>query len=295
MNNYKNWFLAMRPWSFSMSAISVSVGVVLASADGPLSWTLYILTLLALVALHAATNLSNDYFDFSSGVDSLEAPTTKYRPHPLVEGKLAPRQILMGAVFFYVLAISLGLYLAAVSSWILLIIGVVGVIASIGYTARPIQYKYRALGELSVFLVWGPLAVGGAYFIQRQSFSLTALLVSIPFGALVALVLLANNIRDLDEDGRNNIRTLPMVLGRANGRRLYVVLIALAFMTVALMSIIGPLSLWSLAVLLAVPMAVSLIKKILQTFPDDADAQTAKLDTAFGVLLIVSLIMERIV
>ena len=94
MSGYRDWFLAMRPWSFTMSAISVSVGAALAATHGPFSWGLYLLTVIALVAVHGGVNLMNDFFDFRSGVDIEEVATARYRPHPLVEGKISPMPVL---------------------------------------------------------------------------------------------------------------------------------------------------------------------------------------------------------
>jgi 1,4-dihydroxy-2-naphthoate octaprenyltransferase len=106
-------------------------------------------------------------------------------------------------------------------------------------------------------------------------------------------VLLANNIRDTAHDRRQGIRTLPVVLGEARGRLLFAGLIWLAFFSMTLMSILGPLSPWSLLVLLAVPLAMPLTAMVKGDCPDDADARTAKLDTAFGVLLLVSLVLDK--
>ena len=97
VNMYRNWFLASRPWSFSMSAISVSVGAALAGMDGAFSWYLYLYTLLSMILLHAATNLMNDHYDVLSGVDNQEVSTAQYRPHPLLEGKLKSNHVKWGA------------------------------------------------------------------------------------------------------------------------------------------------------------------------------------------------------
>ena len=294
MNIYRNWFLASRPWSFSMSAISVSVGSALGAIDGSFSWVYYVATLLATVLLHAATNLINDYYDVKSGVDTREVATAQYRPHPLVEGKLPSEQVKMAAYILYLLSILIGLYLATTRGWALLWIGLIGAFASLTYTAPPLKYKYSALGEISVFLMWGPLMVSGAYFVQRQVFSLNALWISIPFGALVALVLLANNIRDIRHDRSKGILTLAILLGQAKGLRLFKWLIILAYAAILLMSIFGPLYVWSLIVLLSLPLALRLLRQMLQQVPADADARTAQLDTAFGVLLVLSLVLEGV-
>ena len=294
MNIYRNWFLASRPWSFSMTAISVSVGSALGAIDGQFSWTLFVITLLGTILLHAATNLINDYYDVKSGVDTQEVATAQYRPHPLVEGKIASGHVKIAAYSLYALSILIGVYLAATRGWALMWIGLIGALASLTYTAPPLKYKYNALGEFSVFLMWGPLMMAGAYFVQRQAFSMDTIWISLPFGALVALVLLANNIRDINHDRDKGILTLAIVLGQRNGLWLYLFLVVVAYLAVILMAIFGPLYLWSLIVLLSLPLALRLLRQMLQQIPADADARTAQLDTAFGVLLVVSLILEGV-
>lgn len=294
MNIYRNWFLASRPWSFSMTAISVSVGSALGAIDGTFSWAYYLITLIGTVFLHAATNLINDYYDVKSGVDTREVATAQYRPHPLVEGKLPAEQVKLAAYMLYGISAMIGIYLAASRGWALLWIGLTGAFASLTYTAPPLKYKYSALGEISVFLMWGPLMVISAYFVQRQAFSLSALWISIPFGALVALVLLANNIRDINHDQNKGILTLAIVLGQQKGLLLYRWLIISAYLAILLMSIFGPLYLWSLIVLLSLPLALRLLRQMLRQVPADADARTAQLDTAFGFLLVLSLVLEGV-
>ena len=173
-------------------------------------------------------------------------------------------------------------------------LGLTGAFASLTYTAPPLKYKYSALGEISVFLMWGPLMVAGAYFVQRQVFSLNAFWISLPFGALVALVLLANNIRDIHHDRDKGILTLAIVLGQRNGLLLYLLLVVLAYLAIVMMAIFGPLYMWSLIVLLSLPLALRLLRQMLKQIPADADARTAQLDTAFGVLLVISLVLEGV-
>jgi 1,4-dihydroxy-2-naphthoate octaprenyltransferase len=294
MNIYRNWFLASRPWSFTMTAISVSVGSALGAIDGGFSWAYYLITLLGTVFLHAATNLINDYYDVKSGVDTQEVSTAQYRPHPLVEGKLKAEHVRTAATILYALSTCIGIYLAAARGWALMWIGLIGAFASITYTAPPLKYKYSALGEISVFLMWGPLMVAGAYYVQRQAFSMDAFWISLPFGALVALVLLANNIRDINHDRDKGILTLAIILGPRKGLWLYFSLLALAYLAIVVMSIFGPLYLWSLIVLLSMPLALRLLYQMMKQVPADADARTAQLDTAFGVLLVLSLVLEGV-
>ena len=290
MSLYQDWILASRPWSFSMTAISVSVGAALGAMAGDFSWPLYLVTLVGMIIMHAATNLMNDYYDVLSGVDHQETSTAQYRPHPLLEGKLKPAQVRIVAFMLYALSAMAGLYLAAVRGWALLWIGLIGMVASISYTAPPFKYKYKALGELSVFLMWGPLMVEGAYFVQRQTFSLEAFWVSLPFGFLVALVLLINNTRDIGHDRQKGIITLPILIGQRNGFRLYLTLVVVAYMGILWMSVFGPLDPWSLMVFISLPLAIRLLRQMRDEIPVDADARTAQLNTAFGVLLVISMI-----
>jgi 1,4-dihydroxy-2-naphthoate octaprenyltransferase len=238
------------------------------------------------VLMHAACNLINDYEDVRSGVDDPQVPTARYRPHPLMEKRLTPLQVRNTAYALYLIAAVIGGFLTLRCGPLVLWLGIVGTAAGITYTAPPLSYKYSALGEFS----WGPLMVTGAYYVQRQAVSAEALLISIPFGVLVALVLLANNLRDIRYDREKGVLTLPIVLGARRGASLYLGLIVAAYAAVAAMSVFGPLKPWSLIVLLSAPLAAKLLRQMTRDVPLDADAQTAKLDTAFGLLLVLSML-----
>lgn len=291
MSRFQTWFISTRPWSWSMSAISVSVGATLAAIGGPFHWGYYFLTVVGMILLHTAGNMTNDYFDVKSGVDKVDVKTAAYRPHPLLHGDLKPGPYMAFIILLYALTLIIGIYLAVVRGPVVLILGLLGILGAWTYTGPPFKYKYKGLGEFFVFLMWGPMMICGSYYVQAQEISTTALLVSLPFGALVALVLLANNLRDMAHDGREKIRTVPLIIGQANGLRLYIGLIAAAYLAVTLMALFGPLPAWSLIVLLSVPLAVPLVKALKEDIPADMDAQTAKLDTGFGVLLVVSLVL----
>ena len=295
MGRIWKYVIATRPWSFSMSVISVSVGTLLAAEKGPVLWGWFALTAIGMVLFHGAANVVNDYFDVRYKVDQPDSPTAKYRPHPLLSGMLTPRQLLAEVIFLYALTLAIGLVLTFERSPLLLLIGFIGFLVSLFYTAGPVRYKYRALGELAVFLVWGPLVVQGAYAVQRQTLSVKALYVSIPFGVLVALVLLANNMRDIQYDSRQGIKTLSILVGRSWSVRLYGVLIASAYLFLAGMVADGLLSPWGLLVFLSAPRAVTLLRSFNRSIPEDADAVTAQVDTLFGLLLIATLVLNKVI
>src|SRR6056297_1297779 len=264
---YRNWFLASRPWSFIMTAISIGVGGAVAAINGAFLWGLFGLTLLGTVFLHAAANLINDYYDVRSGVDTVKVSTAIYRPHPLVEGKIMPGSIHIAAYLLFFIGAVMGLWLAATRGWPILAIGGVGIAAGITYTAPPFSYKYIALGEFSVFLMWGPLMVEGTYYVQRQAFSMDALYISIPFGVIVALVLLANNLRDITHDKNRHIRTIAIILGAKRGFYLYAGLVILAYLCILIMMATGVLALWSLLIFLSLPLAVKLLRLMTLKIP----------------------------
>ena len=277
-----------------MTAVSVTIGSILGARESGFAWGLYLVTLIGVVFAHASANLFNDFFDVRSGVDTIDVSTAQYRPHPLAEGSLKPGDVLTEAIIFFVIAASSGIYLAVTLGWPVLWISLAAAFALLFYTAPPFKYKYKALGEFAVFLMWGPLMVEGSYFVQARDFSLDALLISVPLGILVALVLLANNIRDTRDDDRMGIKTVPILTGTANGIWIYVLLVLTAYTSVILMSLLGPLTPWSLIVLVSVPLFIKLLRQIIQSPPIDADARTAQLNTAFGILLLISIIIGNL-
>lgn len=291
----KDYFIATRPWSFTMSLISVSVGTLLAAEDGSILWGWYVLVCIGIICFHATANIYNDYFDTRYHVDQPDSPTARYRPQPILTGMFTPTQLLTEAIVLNGITILIGLILSFERSMLIFWIGLIGFLACVFYTAAPIKYKYKAWGEFFVFLMWGPLMFEGAYAVQRQALSLRAFYISIPFGILVGLVLLANNIRDIAYDSRQGIKTIGILLGSRRSFFLYGSLIVAAYLYVIGMVAAGILNPWGLLVLLSLPKAVHLLKSFTEKVPEAADAITAQLNTIFGLLLIVGLILNRMV
>ena len=291
----RDYFIATRPWSFTMSLISVSVGTLLAAEEGPIMWGWYLLVCVGIVCFHATANVYNDYFDTRYRVDQPDSPTARYRPQPILAGMFTPGQLLTEGMLLNAVTILVGLILSRERSMLVFWIGFIGFLSSVFYTAGPVKYKYRAWGEFFVFLMWGPLMFEGAYAVQRQVLSLKVLYLSIPFGILVALVLLANNIRDIDYDSRQGIKTIGILLGGRQSLLVYAGLILAAYLYIIVVVLAGMLSPWGLLVLLSLPRAIHLLKTFMKKIPEAADAITAQLDTLFGLLLIAALILNKTV
>jgi 1,4-dihydroxy-2-naphthoate polyprenyltransferase len=286
----KTAFLSTRPWSFTMTFSAVTMGTLMAALTGKFSPFLYLLTLGGMVAFHAATNVLNDFFDVRHGVDREGAPTTKYRLHPAAFGQTPLSSILGMSVGLYAVTILAGVYLALVSSLSILFIVVAGIAGSVLYTADPVVLKARALGEATVFAMWGLLIPLGSYMTETGAASLSPVAAAIPIGIFVALVLLANNIRDIAYDGSVDNRTLAVALGAPKAVRLYVSLLWSAYALVVVGMLARLLPVWSFAVFLTLPEARSLGRMFGPSIPDDADPRTAALAFKFALLYMASLL-----
>lgn len=283
-------FVSMRPWSFTMTFSSVTMGTLMAALAGRFNPVFYLVVLGGMIAFHGATNILNDFFDVRHGVDRGGAPTTKYRLHPAAFGQAPLSTILAFSLVLYAVTLASASFLAlATNLWILAVVGV-GMAGSVLYTADPVVLKARALGEATVFAMWGLLIPLGAYMVQTGGFSWAPLAASLPIGIFVALVLLANNIRDIGYDGSVKTRTIAVVLGAKGGERLYSGLLVLAYLAVASGVAVRLLPLWSLAVFLTAPGAWGLASMFKGVVPDNADPRTAALALQFSLLYMASLI-----
>lgn len=288
----KSYIIATRPWSFTMSVLSVSVGALLAAESGPISWPWFAVTVIGIVIFHAAANVINDYFDTKYHIDQPDSPTAKYRPQPIISGLLSMRELYWEFVVLFAITSVIGVITAYFRTYHVLWIGLIGLLTSIFYTAGPVKFKYRALGEIAVFMMWGPLMIEGAYAVQRHALSMKALYISIPFGTLVALVLFANNMRDIAYDSRRNVKTLSIILGSEKSYILFAALIIAAYAYVLGMVLVGVMSWWGLLIFLSLPKAFSLLKSFREKIPDASDAITAQFDAVFAVLLILAIVIE---
>ncbi len=279
-----------RPWSFPMTFISVTTGSLLAYYElGSFNILYYVLAVVGSILLHAAANVANDYFDTVQGVDKPTAPTARYRPHPVFTGMASPSFLLSYTLILAASGLLIGVYLSMVVGPMAIVLGGIGAFLALTYSGPPLSYKYHALGEPIVFTVWGPIMVLGGYYVEAASLSLGALAASIPLGLLVAAVLLANNIRDMEYDKSSGISTIATMLGRTAALRLYYSTIIGAYAAQVAVVALGVMHPFTLITLLTLPKAVGLIKTFRRSVPDAADPMTAQLVLFYGILLLVGL------
>ncbi|HEV8402649.1 MAG TPA: LLM class flavin-dependent oxidoreductase, partial [Candidatus Limnocylindrales bacterium] len=201
----------LRPFAFTASVIPVLAGAALAWVDELWAWAPFIAALLGAVFLHAGTNIVNEVYDVRKGVDTITSPRAS---HAIVKGRIRERTALLVAATFFALAVVVGLYLVWLRGPAIIVLGLLGLVGGWGYTAPPLEYKNRALGVPIVFFLMGPLMVEGAYFAVSGQWSVTALVLSIPIGMLVAAILHGNEWRDIREDSRAGISTISARIGR---------------------------------------------------------------------------------
>ncbi len=251
------WLEGARPRTLPAAVAPVVVGTGAAAALDGFRLLPAVLALVVALALQVAVNYANDYSDGRRGTDA-----DRVGPMRLVgSGAASPRQVLVAAVLAFAVAALAGLGLAALSSWWLVAVGAVSILAAWTYTGGPIPYGYRALGEVFVFVFFGLVAVVGTAFAQTRSLDGLAFAASVPIGLLIVALLVVNNLRDVHGDAAVGKRTLAVLMGEQPTRVFFTALLAVAFVLVALIGIARP---WALLGLLALPLAVPPVRVVLR-------------------------------
>ncbi len=286
------WVQAIRAPSLSAAAIPVLLGVAVAARDGFFAGGRLVLALLGAIAIQAGTNLINDYYDHESGADSEQS----LGPSLVIQrGLLTPAQVWRGGIVAFSIGAILGLILVYLCGWPILALGIPSVAAGYFYTARPVSLAYLALGELTVFIFMGPVIVMGAYFVMALQFSWAALWASIPLGFLVAGILHANNIRDIDTDNLHGKRTLATILGRTGANYELVALDIAAFATTIIAIVAHSIPWTAMLVFLTLPRALDQVRIVMRENEPRklnlALMRSVQLHMEFGLLMIVAFVL----
>lgn len=282
------WYKAARPRTLTATYVPLGVAAAVALRDGVFEPIRFVLSLIAALLLQIAANLINEYVDFRRGAEDLKQAG---QGMILKSGLLTPRQVLIGAIVTLFTGALIGLFLLTQSGWLLLWIGLGGVLVVITYTAGPFPLAYNGLGEIAVFIFMGPVMVLGAYYVMAREFAWTPVIAGIPIGFMVAAILHANNVRDIDADRAVNKRTLAVLLGLRAARIEYLILVGGAYVAVVALILVGVMPITALLVAITLPEAWKLIQ-IINTSRDtmllhQAQGRTAKLHGRFGFWLVV--------
>jgi 1,4-dihydroxy-2-naphthoate octaprenyltransferase len=242
--------------------------------------------MLAALAIQVGVNFANDVADAARGADT----DARIGPTRVVAaGMVSPREMWRAIGIVFGFAALCGIYLATVAGPVIIAIGVVSLIAALGYTNGPIPYGYYGLGEAFVFIFFGLVATVGTRFAYDGTLGPGAWHAGVIMGLLASAILVANNVRDLDTDRAAGKRTLAVLIGRRPTRALYVAMMLgpLAVVVLAVASDDFPPA--TLAVALALPLAVRPIRAVLTS--TDGPSLVAALQETGRYELVVAVIL----
>jgi 1,4-dihydroxy-2-naphthoate polyprenyltransferase len=287
----RTWYRATRPRTLGAAYAPVLVGTAVALPV--FAFERFLLALVGAVAIQAATNMFNEYFDHIQGLDL----TRPRRADMVVQtGDLPYAALFRGGVVAMAVGALCGVALVALTNWSLLVVGLLSVFAGYAYTAKPFSLGYRALGEATVFVFMGPVIVMGAAFVQTERWTWQALLVSLPVAMLVTAILHVNNIRDMADDLANGKRTLANLLGRRVAVYEYLLLVPGAYVVVAVLIVTGVAGWPALLTMVSAPIAIRLGRVAAAgegvDVLDGLLVQTAKLHVRFSLLLALGLAID---
>jgi 1,4-dihydroxy-2-naphthoate octaprenyltransferase len=253
MTTREEWVAGARPKTLAAAIAPVLVGTAFAGYNA--NALNFFLALIVGVGLQVGVNYANDYSDGIKGTDK-----DRVGPMRLVgSGAASPEAVKRAAVIAIGVAAIAGVILAARSSWILIAIGGLSIIAAWTYTGGPKPYGYFALGEISVFIFFGLVATLGTYYAHVGSLSLEVILASFAMGSLACAILVLNNLRDLEKDQAAGKITLAVKIGDLQTRHFYQGLI---FAPLLIALALVPTSFYFLLAFLALPQILKVAASI---------------------------------
>lgn len=274
------WSRAVRASSLILILIPVLIGGGLALIDrGFDGWT-FLVTMLVAMLMLAGTHLFNDYFDYHKGTDRM----TPFPTNAIHMGWLRPRQVYAAGWLCFLLGGLLGSYLVYVGGTPILLLGLGCITAGYLFTGTRLALAYNALGEVAVFLLMGPLAVFGTYYVMIHLFYPHVIFNAIPFGLLSGATLLVSNLRDIEQDKQVGKRTLATLLGRKKARGLFCLLILLAYLILILLYTWNVTPGQALFALLTIPLCYRMIRVV--TASDDP----MELNVVLGLSMLLQLL-----
>jgi len=293
LSPFQIWWLAIRPKTLPAAASGVVMGSALAWHDGSFQLLPALAALCVALLLQIGSNVANDVYDFERGADTHE----RHGPLRVTQaGLLTSEQVKRGMWVIFGLAAFLGLYLAYLRGWVVIIIGLAAIISAIAYTGGPFPLGYYGLGDLFVFVFFGLAAVAGTYFVQVGLVSAAAWWMAIPIGLIITAILVVNNLRDLENDRKAGKHTLAVILGSQGVRLEYVLCLAVAYLILPILVFMKIVPAFTLLACLSLPIALKSMRIVStqQGGPLNAAlAGTGQTALAYSVLFWLGLIIAR--
>jgi 1,4-dihydroxy-2-naphthoate octaprenyltransferase len=262
MDPVSRWLIITRAAVFTMTATSGLIGGLLAAAIATqVNWLNFALAVIGLVIAHASNNMINDYFDLESGVDTDEYARAQYAPHPVLSGMISKRGLQNAVLIVNLIDAVILIYFVLTVGWPVIIFALLGLFISVFYVAPPIRLKHHGLGEPGVFLVWGPLMIGGTYYVTAGALPPPGVwLAYVPYALIVTTVLIGKHIDKIDADREKGIRTIPVIFGERASLWLNVAMMVGYYLVILALVLTGTLGIWVLLVVFAIPRLWQVIK-----------------------------------
>jgi 1,4-dihydroxy-2-naphthoate octaprenyltransferase len=243
-------------------------GMIAWTIDGKFLSGYFLLVMLGLLLNHMALNMTDDYYDFRHLVDVFA--TDGKNPYTggsglLSSGLIQPQKMRQVFITFYLIAIAIGVFLGVMRGAFILLLLAIGFFCAYFYTAPPIRFGYRGLGEVAQLLCFGPGIGIGAYYVQTQRISWEAFWGTLPFGIMLFSMITINEIPDYDEDRKGGKLNLVARFGRETGVWLFVLSLFSAYGAIVTGVILGRIPVLGLISLLTLPIAYKTVS-ILKTF-----------------------------
>jgi 1,4-dihydroxy-2-naphthoate octaprenyltransferase len=252
------WLITTRAAVLIMTFISAALAGIFAYRDGGFSWVRWLLLAVGLVFAHATNNITNDITDHNKGVDKDNYFRTQYGLQPLEMGLMSEHQMWTYAAVTGLIALAAGVPLVIAGgplAWLLLALGIFFVLF---YT---FPLKYIGLGEIAVIVVWGPLMVGGGYFVLTGDWNWLVVLASLPYALGTTMVIFGKHIDKIEADAEKKIRTLPVLMGEKTARYFTLAMMCIQYLLVIYLILIGYFS-WVLLIVLVGITAVPAVWQI---------------------------------
>lgn len=262
---FSKWLVISRACVFSMTITSGLFGVLIAAIHGDVNWLFAFLSILGLVFAHASNNLINDYIDVKNGIDTEDYPRAQYSTHPILGGLTTPAGLLKAAFLLTAIDGIIMIYLTIQRGPLVLYFAIGGLILSLAYTGLLKKY---ALGEITSFLVWGPLMIGGTAYVAIGEINTAIILASLPYGLIVASVLIGKHIDKIGPDTGKGIKTVPVLLGEKNSKILNKITFILFYVMIFALVLFKVASPFILLTLLAIPRLIESWKVYSEEKPD---------------------------
>ena len=204
------WIAAARPKTLPATLAPIVLGFALAMTDGVSQWWVALLAALSAGLIQIGTNFANDYFDFVKGADTAERVG---QPRATQQGWITPKTMAQATFGTFLAAFISGLTLVWVGGWPILLLGIVSIACGVWYTGGRYALAYIGLGDLFVFIFFGPVAVCATYYLQSGGVAWPIFWLSVPVGLLTTAIIVVNNHRDRPQDAEVGKRTLAVRFG----------------------------------------------------------------------------------